>query len=62
MAELPDKEKATHKEVKYVRPSDYPGKHCGNCKHVIETLGEVRCQTVKSPIYLTGYCVRWEGK
>ena len=62
MAELPDKEKATHKEVEYVRPSDYPGKDCANCEYVIEAMKGIRCQHVASPIYLSGYCVKWEGK
>jgi hypothetical protein len=60
--ELPEKEKAAHSEVKYERTSEHAGKDCGNCEHVIEASSGTRCQTVKEPIYLTGYCERWEKK
>lgn len=60
MAELPDNEKATHKLVKYERTSDYPGKACGDCRHVIEATKGTRCQIVKDPIYLTGWCEKFE--
>ena len=62
MPELSVKEKTSHKEVKYERVSSHAGKSCGNCEHVIEAISGVRCQTVKDPIYLTGYCIRWEKK
>jgi hypothetical protein len=62
MAELPADEKASHAEVKYERPSDRMGEDCGNCKHVIEATSGVRCRTVRNPIYLTGWCVRYERK
>jgi len=48
--------------VKYERPSDYVGQNCGNCKHVIEAALGIRCESVASPIYLNGWCVRWEKK
>lgn len=57
--ELPEKEKATHAEVNYVRTSTHAGQDCGNCAHVIEASDGTRCQTVKPPIYLTGWCVRY---
>jgi hypothetical protein len=62
MQELPDNEKATHKAVKYERPSEHGHEHCGNCKSVIEELDGVRCKTVQSPIWLNGWCERWPGK
>jgi len=62
MAERPDDEKLSHKAVDYERPSDHPGEYCGNCSHVIETLNEVRCESVKNPIWLNGWCKRWEKK
>lgn len=58
--ELPEKEKATHAEVDYERPSDHAGKSCGDCEHLVDALTP-RCQTVKNPIYLNGYCVRFEA-
>jgi hypothetical protein len=60
MPELPAAEKATHAEVKYVRPSEHIGQACGDCRHVIEATTGTRCQSVKSPIWLNGWCVRWE--
>ena len=62
MAELPDKEKLSHKEVKYERTSEHPGKDCGNCEYVIEAMKGTRCQHVADPIYLSGYCIKWEEK
>lgn len=62
MSERPTDEKSTHQAVEYERPSSHPGEACGNCRHVIETLEQVRCETVKAPIYLTGWCVRYEEK
>lgn len=58
--ELPDKEKATHAEVAYEHPSEHAGRYCGNCEHLIENAKETRCQTVKGPIYLNGWCKRWD--
>jgi hypothetical protein len=62
MPELPVDEKASHKEVNYEHPSGHMGEYCGNCKSVIEATGGTRCKTVKDPIYLNGWCVRWPGK
>lgn len=62
MAERPESEKLSHAEVKYERTSKHAGKDCANCKHVIEAAGGVRCESVKPPIYLTGYCIRWGKK
>jgi hypothetical protein len=61
MPELPAEEKLSHKEVKYERTSEHPGQACDNCKHVIEAL-HTRCESVASPIYLNGYCIRWAAK
>jgi hypothetical protein len=58
--ERSEKEKFTHAEVNYERTSSHPGKECGNCKHVIEAMSGTRCQGVKSPIDLGGWCKRWE--
>lgn len=60
--ERPAKEKLSHTEVKYERTSEHAGQDCANCKHVIETLHEVRCESVASPIWLNGWCIRWKGK
>ena len=60
MSERPDSEKLSHKEVNYERPSDHPAEYCGNCEHVIEASGGVRCESVVNPIYLNGWCKRWE--
>jgi len=57
--ELPAKDKATHAEVHYERPSPFAGKSCGDCDHLVDAL-EPRCQTVKDPIYLNGYCIRFD--
>lgn len=62
MAERPRDEKLSHKEVKYQRPSDHMSQNCGNCKHVIEATSGTRCESVASPIYLNGWCIRWEKK
>jgi hypothetical protein len=62
MVERPTAEKSSHKEVKYERPSEHPAEYCGNCEHVIEARGGIRCESVKSPIWLNGWCVRWEKK
>ena len=59
--ELPSQDKATHKEVKYERPSEHMARHCGNCSYVIEASSGTRCRIVKSPIFLTGWCEKWEG-
>ena len=60
MAELPVDEKASHQEVEYQYPSERMGRACGNCEHVIESRKGTRCETVASPIYLNGWCKRWE--
>lgn len=60
--EIPAADKASHVEVKYERPSEHMGEDCGDCKHVIEATSGTRCQTVKNPIYLNGWCVRYEAK
>ena len=62
MSERPVDEKLSHHAVEYTRPSEKPGEDCANCKHVIETLKEVRCESVASPIWLNGWCERWESK
>jgi hypothetical protein len=60
--ERPVDEKFSHAEVKYVRVSDRAGQDCDNCKHVIEATSGTRCQSVASPIYLTGWCERYKRK
>ena len=62
MPELPAAEKLSHKEVKYERTSEHPGEACGNCKYVIEALKGTRCQHVASPIYLNGWCEKFENQ
>lgn len=62
MAERPEAEKLSHQEVEYERPSEYMVEHCGNCNHVINGLDETRCESVASPIYLNGWCKKWEKK
>jgi hypothetical protein len=62
MAELAIADKLSHQEVKYERTSDRGGQYCDNCKHVIESVGGARCEAVKDPIYLNGWCIRWTGK
>jgi hypothetical protein len=62
MAERAESEKLSHKEVEYERTSEHAGKSCSNCGHVIEAAAGVRCESVKPPIYLTGYCIRWSRK
>jgi hypothetical protein len=61
MAELPVDEKASHKEVHYERTSEHLAESCGDCRHVIEAP-ETRCESVASPIYLNGWCVRFAPK
>jgi hypothetical protein len=60
MKELPSKEKASHREVKYEFPSDHAGQACADCKHVIHGTLHPRCQTVADPIFLVGWCIRYE--
>ena len=60
MAKLPTDEKFSHKEVKYERTSEHPGQACGNCKYVVEAMKGTRCQHVASPIYLNGWCIKFE--
>lgn len=62
MDELPDKEKASHSEVKYERPSARPERYCGNCHSLVERDGGNHCKTVVDPIWLNGWCNRWPGK
>lgn len=62
MAERPEADKLSHAEVKYERVSTHRGEDCGNCRHVIEAMTGTRCESVKPPIYLTGWCIRWGGK
>jgi hypothetical protein len=62
MAELPQDEKLSHKEVKYERVSEHVGQACANCEYVIEAMKGTRCQHVADPIYLTGWCVKFEKK
>ena len=60
MPELPVDEKASHKEVDYEHPSEHFAQACGNCEHVIEATKGTRCESVASPIYLNGWCNRFE--
>jgi len=60
--ERPVDEKFSHAAVKYEHPSEHAGQACGDCQHVIETLKEVRCQAVASPIRLFDWCQRFERK
>ena len=60
--ERAEKDKFSHAEVQYERTSEHPGEHCSNCEHVIEATSGTRCEGVKSPIDLGGYCIRWEKK
>jgi len=60
--ELAAKDKATHTEVRYERPSEHAGHYCANCRSLIESTDGIRCKTVRSPIYLNGWCERWPGK
>jgi hypothetical protein len=62
MPELPKSEKASHEKVHYEYPSEHMGQACGDCKHVIEQGTAPRCQTVVTPIFLTGWCVRFAAK
>ncbi len=62
MAERLEREKLTHAEVSYQRVSTHTGQTCDNCRHVIEAISGNRCESVKPPIYLTGWCKRWEKK
>jgi hypothetical protein len=62
MPELPVDEKASHQAVKYERPSEHMGESCGDCKHVIEATKGTRCESVASPIWLNGWCERYEEK
>ena len=62
MPERPESEKLSHTEVEYERTSEHPGEDCGNCKHVIEAMAGTRCESVKPPIYLNGWCKRWQPK
>ena len=59
MQERPESEKLSHAEVNYERVSTHAGEDCGNCRHVIEAMSGTRCESVKEPIYLTGWCKRW---
>jgi hypothetical protein len=58
MKELATAAKATHAKVHYERPSEHAGEHCDNCNSLLAGGG---CKTVKSPIYLNGWCIRWPG-
>lgn len=62
MAERPEAEKLSHKDVEYERTSEHRGESCGNCKHVIEAMNGTRCESVKLPIFLNGWCIRWAQK
>ena len=62
MAERPESEKLSHAAVEYERVSSHPGRDCANCEHVVEAMAGTRCESVKPPIYLTGWCVRWKAK
>lgn len=60
MAERPEAEKLSHTEVDYERISSHSGRRCENCAHVIIAIGGTRCESVKPPIYSTGWCKRWK--
>lgn len=62
MAELSRDEKASHKAVHYEYPSEHMAQACGDCKHVIEQGTSQRCESVVTPIFLTGWCMRFEAK
>jgi hypothetical protein len=62
MPERSAEDKFSHQEVKYERTSEHPGEACDNCKHVIEAISGTRCESVASPIYLNGWCIRWKKK
>ena len=57
--ERPDKDKLSHAAVGYQVTSTHAGQHCDNCVHVIEAGDGTRCESVRGPIYLAGWCKRW---
>ena len=62
MPERAEYAKLSHEAVDYERTSEHPGESCGNCKHVIEAISGTRCESVKAPIYLNGWCKRWAAQ
>lgn len=59
MAEKPDAEKFSHREVNYESPSRHTGQFCAGCEHFIRPN---RCEGVKSPINARAWCKRYEAK
>jgi hypothetical protein len=60
MAERAEADKLSHTDVGYERTSTHGGQNCDNCIHVILAFGGARCEAVKPPIYLNGWCKRWK--
>jgi hypothetical protein len=60
MPERPEDKKLSHASVNYERISKNKGERCDNCEHVIIAFGGTRCEGVKDPILLGGWCKRWK--
>jgi hypothetical protein len=59
MAELPEAQKLSHREVNYEDPSRHSGQFCAGCQHFISPR---RCEHVKSPISPRAWCKKYEAK
>lgn len=60
MHERGESQKTPHDEVGYVSQSK-DADRCVACKHYIRAV-PLRCETVKSPIAVNGWCERFERK
>ena len=61
MAEKPEADKFTHTAVGYEAISKHEGQACGICAHYIPARPP-RCEGVKSPISMRGWCRRFKPK
>ena len=54
------KEKRTHRSVKYEEKSTHNWQRCGLCRHFIESMyGGPACSGVQSPVVSSGWCRRF---
>jgi len=53
--------KLSHYWVDYLSAKGMPRQTCEGCRHVITTPA-IACQLVAPPIFLAGWCMRWEKK
>lgn len=60
--ELAPAQKATHAVVHFEHPSRHDDQDCDDCHNFITSGSSYRCRTVKGPIGMEDWCVRFDRK